>query len=260
MIFVAPSHRSAAGYNTGADCADAYAYTFFNYSGNWGRGSLGIGPGTTVHLCGTITSQLAAQGSGALASPITILFEANAKISVPVCSSAYGCLNLGSNSYITVDGGANGIVESSSNGTGNGVVTAVGAGTGGIGYAANDILTLSGGNGAGTVRVLSSDGSCASITHWVGGLRLFHRKRSGIWGPRNGMRRTYYRRYNGGIFELEEQHRLELYGNQCHRRELDYSQHLCQNRANLMRQGGNILHSGWGDAKQFGNCDKQCHA
>src|SRR5271170_5558473 len=72
-IYVA---QGAAGQNTGQDCADAYAYTFFNASSNWGSLAGQIGPGTTVHLCGTITSPLTAQGSGTSSSPITILFDA----------------------------------------------------------------------------------------------------------------------------------------------------------------------------------------
>jgi hypothetical protein len=108
-IFVA---QSAAGSNTGTDCADAHAYTFFNSTANWGSGPSQIGPGTTVHLCGVITSQLNAQGSGTAGNVITILFETNAKISLPTCGSNHGCLYLSGSSYITVDGGANGIIES----------------------------------------------------------------------------------------------------------------------------------------------------
>ena len=41
--------QNSVGANTGADCADAYALSFFNNSGNWGAGPPQIGPGTTVH-------------------------------------------------------------------------------------------------------------------------------------------------------------------------------------------------------------------
>lgn len=75
--------NTAMGGKTGADCADAHAYTFFNSSANWGTGSTQIGPGTTVHLCGTITgtpgsSGLIPQGSGTSGNPITIHFESGA--------------------------------------------------------------------------------------------------------------------------------------------------------------------------------------
>lgn len=64
--------QSEAGTADGADCADAYAYSFFNTSANWGSGTTQIGPGTTVHLCGTITSPLTFRGSGASGSPVVL--------------------------------------------------------------------------------------------------------------------------------------------------------------------------------------------
>jgi hypothetical protein len=106
--------QSATGAGDGGSCASAKAASFFNTAGNWGTGPTQIGPGTTVHLCGTITSSLTVQGSGAAGSPITILFEPNAKISEPVCGD---CMTLDNRNYITVDGGTNGIVESNNNGT-----------------------------------------------------------------------------------------------------------------------------------------------
>ena len=54
----------ATGGADGSSCANAYAIGFFNSSGNWGTGPAQIGPGTTVHLCGTITTMLTFQGSG----------------------------------------------------------------------------------------------------------------------------------------------------------------------------------------------------
>ena len=59
-----------------SNAANAAPYTFFNNAANWssnpGPPPPGkIGPGTTVHLVGTITSQLIAQGSGAAGSVIT---------------------------------------------------------------------------------------------------------------------------------------------------------------------------------------------
>jgi len=108
--------QKPAGSGTGADCADALPYTFFNTAANWGTAAGQIGPGTTVHLCGVISSELTAHGSGAPGSPVTILFEPDAKISLPVCDG-YGCLNLAGNSYLAVDGGTNGIIENTANGT-----------------------------------------------------------------------------------------------------------------------------------------------
>jgi len=77
--------------------------SWFNTASNWGSGSAQIGPGTTVHLCGTISTPLTAQGSGSNGSPITIFFESGASITA-ACGGS-GCLNAAGLSYIVVDGG-----------------------------------------------------------------------------------------------------------------------------------------------------------
>ena len=64
--------QNAQGANTGADCADAHASTFFNSSVNWGTGAGQIGPGDTVHLCGTISTNLTFQGNGANGNPVVL--------------------------------------------------------------------------------------------------------------------------------------------------------------------------------------------
>lgn len=64
--------ESSAGAANGADCADAYAASFFNSPANWGTGSNQIGAGTTVQLCGTITTNLTFQGSGSSGSPVVL--------------------------------------------------------------------------------------------------------------------------------------------------------------------------------------------
>src|SRR5580698_3068609 len=73
--------QSALGAGDGSTAANAAPYTFFNAAGNWSStaGAAGkISPGSTVHLVGTLTSQLNVQGSGAAGNVITILFEPNA--------------------------------------------------------------------------------------------------------------------------------------------------------------------------------------
>jgi hypothetical protein len=111
--------QNAAGGNTGADCADAHAASWFNSGGNWGSGTSQIGPGTTVHLCGTITSALTAQGSGNSSSPITILFDSatSGNISMPAIPTSGAIVVSGSN-YITIDGNNQvGIIQSTNNGS-----------------------------------------------------------------------------------------------------------------------------------------------
>lgn len=103
----------------GSSCANAKAVSFFNTSGNWGGGAGQISAGTTVHLCGTITTALTVRGSGSSGSPITIFFESGAKISLPYCpGNPNACLTMSNRSFIIVDGGVNGIIEAVSNGSG----------------------------------------------------------------------------------------------------------------------------------------------
>jgi hypothetical protein len=111
-IYVA---QNTAGFNDGLSCANAHAATWFNTAGNWGAGTGKISAGDFAHLCGTITSTLTAQSSGSVGNPITIDFETGAKISKAVCYPR--CLDISGRSYIIVDGGTNGIIESTANGT-----------------------------------------------------------------------------------------------------------------------------------------------
>lgn len=100
--------QSSAGSASGADCADARAVAAASWSA-----------GNTYHLCGTITSQVTPSANGSAGSPITIVFEANAKISMPVIPdyAGGGGINLAGRQFIDVDGGSNGIIESTANGT-----------------------------------------------------------------------------------------------------------------------------------------------
>jgi len=107
--------QSATGANNGSNCANAYPYTFFNAAGNWGAAANQIGPGTTVHLCGTFTGSaggtlLAARGSGTSGNPITILFETGATLTAPYWANGNnggqsGAIAVNGFSYITINGG-----------------------------------------------------------------------------------------------------------------------------------------------------------
>jgi hypothetical protein len=114
-IFIA---QTAAGGNTGADCADALVYTFFNTVGNWASTFTAgkISPGTTVEICGTITASaistrlLAFQGAGLSGSPITLLFGPSASLQSPAFGSgdnSLGAIFDGSN-FTVIDGGGTG--------------------------------------------------------------------------------------------------------------------------------------------------------
>jgi len=120
-IYVA---QNATGGNTGVDAANAHSAAWFNTAANWGSGAAQIGPGTTVHLTGTFTgtagqSMLQVPGSGASGNPVTILFESGCAFKSPVWGSDQaGAINITGVSYITLDGGANGAIMNTANGTG----------------------------------------------------------------------------------------------------------------------------------------------
>jgi len=116
--------QNAAGGSSGADCADAFALTFFNNSSNWASAPTSgkISPGTTVHLCGTFSAPAGAngylvfQGSGTNGNPITLLFENGAVLTAPYWGGNGAIFANGVN-YITINGGTNGTVRATANGT-----------------------------------------------------------------------------------------------------------------------------------------------
>ena len=120
--------QSAPGSANGSNCSNAYAASFFNTTTNWGTGAGKIGPGITVHVCGTITGTanttvLSFHGSGTSGNPITLLFELGAVVQAPYFASSVGGttaggISMGSGlSYLVVDGGTNGAVQNTANGS-----------------------------------------------------------------------------------------------------------------------------------------------
>jgi hypothetical protein len=126
LSFGRPAHAnglyvSQNGGGNGSSCASAFNPAWFNNSANWGSGQNQIGPGTTVHLCGTFTGApgqqlLAVQGSGTQGNPITIKFEAGAVLTAPYWS-AQGAIYAGRVAYITIDGWGHGVIQNTANGT-----------------------------------------------------------------------------------------------------------------------------------------------
>jgi hypothetical protein len=110
----------AAGDGSGSSCSNAAVYTVFNNSTR--------SAGDVVHLCGTMSGTydntsgregnnlLVVHGSGVSGNPITIKFESNANLSAPFWSP-FGAIYASGNSYITIDGGTNGLIENTANGT-----------------------------------------------------------------------------------------------------------------------------------------------
>jgi hypothetical protein len=112
---------SGSGSQDGTTCANARSAAWFNAAGNWGGGGTNIDPGDTVRLCGTFTGAanstiLTIRGSGTSGNVITILFEANAKLQAPYFPYT-GAIDIENRDYIKIDGGTNGIIQATDNGS-----------------------------------------------------------------------------------------------------------------------------------------------
>jgi hypothetical protein len=104
--------QTAQGGDTGVDTANAHSVDWFHSAANWGVGAGKISAGDTVHLVGTI-SGINPQANGEVGNPITIYFEPNAKLSL----SHSSCMYFVNRSNYVIDGGLNGVLENTDNGT-----------------------------------------------------------------------------------------------------------------------------------------------
>ncbi len=110
--------QSGSGRATGSDCANARAAAWFDDASHWGSGSHAIRAGTMIHLCALISTPLIFHASGTHDRPITLYFEPGAKIALPVCPGRRaGCIDTNGNSHIWIDGGVNGSIRNTENGT-----------------------------------------------------------------------------------------------------------------------------------------------
>jgi hypothetical protein len=110
------------GGGAGNCTSNTHPPSWFNSSGNWGSGSAQIGPGTIVLICGSFQGGNNAQffvfqNSGAPGRHISLVFDANTSIKAPYVSGA-GAINTNTQSYITIDGGMNGLIQNTANKTG----------------------------------------------------------------------------------------------------------------------------------------------
>ena len=96
--------QNITGSGNASDCADSESVAWLATSGNWGGGAGHIGSGTTIHLCGTISTGINFLGSGTTGSPITLKFEPGAEMSAPVFPTA---VNVNGQSYIVINGCTN---------------------------------------------------------------------------------------------------------------------------------------------------------
>ncbi|MCP4372109.1 MAG: hypothetical protein GY797_28915 [Deltaproteobacteria bacterium] len=111
--------QTAQGGDTGVDSSNAHSVAWFNSSQNWKNQTGKISEGDTVHLYGTISTALTIYGHNR-----TIFFEDDAKLSAPYWPATGAIAGLDVN-HILIDGGTNGLIECTDNGTalGNQVFT-----------------------------------------------------------------------------------------------------------------------------------------
>ena len=106
--------QTAAGSGNASSCANAESVATLNANthSEWLAGNV-------IGLCGTITSEITAAGSGTRSSPIVVYWEPNAQMSLraPSCTGTdSSCIDLSAASYITLDGGSNGVIRVTDNG------------------------------------------------------------------------------------------------------------------------------------------------
>ena len=110
--------QSGAGLHNGT-VGNEWSVSEASTAGNWGAGAGKISAGDTLHVTGIITSSLTCQGGGTAGSPVILFFEPNAKFSSGAFPNS-GAINCNGFSNITIDGGANGVIENTDNGSGLG--------------------------------------------------------------------------------------------------------------------------------------------
>ncbi len=113
-VYISQSGGSPAN---GSSCADAYSLADLNANthNEWS-------PGIVIGLCGTLSAGgnsnvITAHGSGTAGNPITVYWEPGASVQALSCS-LNACLNTNGNQYLTLNGGSNGSVLATADGTG----------------------------------------------------------------------------------------------------------------------------------------------
>jgi hypothetical protein len=102
--------QNTAGADNGADCSNAHSAAWFNSNATGGN---------TYHLCGTFAgiagSTMLTPPSGSPGNTLTVLFESGAMLTAPYWGS--GAININGRNYISIDGGTNGVIQNTTNGT-----------------------------------------------------------------------------------------------------------------------------------------------
>jgi len=105
--------QNTSGYDTGENCDNAHSASWFNSNATGGN---------VYHLCGTFAgtdgSTMLTPPSGSAGNILTILFEQDALLVASYWGSASaGAITISNKSYISIDGGINGAIKNTANGT-----------------------------------------------------------------------------------------------------------------------------------------------
>ncbi len=119
--------QSGGTFSGGAACngqSTQTASTYFNNASNWTSGTptgSQIGPGSNVYVCGALVAPynspgyLTFQGSGSSGNLISLIFDTGASLKSPSFNGE--AIELNGKSYITINGGGTGVIQSTLNGT-----------------------------------------------------------------------------------------------------------------------------------------------
>ena len=118
LLFLSCSLRAAdyyvaqntTGNGSGSDSGNCLSLSSVNSS--WPASA-----GDTIHLVGTLTNSLTVGGGGSPGNLLTIHFEPGANFTLSAGVVSGDIIDLGNNNYITVDGGVNGFLQFTDNGT-----------------------------------------------------------------------------------------------------------------------------------------------
>jgi Bacterial Ig domain/Right handed beta helix region len=108
--------QTAGTFSGGAACNGQTAITVATFN------STALSAGDTTYICGTITASAGASnfivpdGAGSSGNPVTIIFDTGAVLTATYWSGA--AINLNGQAYETVNGGTNGTIQATANGTG----------------------------------------------------------------------------------------------------------------------------------------------
>lgn len=108
--------QTAGAFSGGTACNGQTAITPSTFNG------ITNAPGDVDYICGTITGSagstlITIKGSGSSGNPVTLKFDTGAVLQAPYFSAATYGINGNGSQWIVIDGGTNGIIQNTANGT-----------------------------------------------------------------------------------------------------------------------------------------------